>query len=311
MKTTSHFMTGIAIASCFPPAVHAAASGDPVCFVVAGICGLLPDTLDFRFARHVCRSDVHIVPDPHTPDPQMIADGLALAFNRAYEVDRPVRVKLHTVPLGADTWQRYDVRFNVAKKRVEVSYGPIVNSAARAVGAHAIRETLAANAPLICRPRIDYEAVTRVTTFDGPTFAMTATPGQTVTPVFLPWHRTWSHSLVLAVLAGLLGAVVFDLTAGWIMGLAYAAHILADQFGYMGSNLFYPFSRERTPGLKMMHAAAAVPNALTVWVCCLLIFWNLRPDSVPLAGPVAYAVYGLLIPASLLWLGRRIFRKNS
>ena len=44
----------------------------------------------------------------------------------------------------------------------------------------------------------------------------------------------------------------------------------------MGSNIFYPFTKNRTPGLQWMHSGDGLPNFLTVWISCILIFWNLH-----------------------------------
>ena len=68
MKGISHFATGVAVASCFPQAVEAGAHGQPLYFLLGGICGLLPDTLDFKFMRYFHGHDLEVVPDPHRPE---------------------------------------------------------------------------------------------------------------------------------------------------------------------------------------------------------------------------------------------------
>ena len=52
-------------------------------------------------------------------------------------------------------------------------------------------------------------------------------------------------------------------------------HVVEDQLGHMGSNIFYPITKLRTPGLGWMHSGDGIANFLTVWISCLLIFWNL------------------------------------
>ena len=90
---------------------------------------------------------------------------------------------------------------------------------------------------------------------------------------FLPWHRNWSHSLTVgAVLAGI--AALWTWHASVVIFGAYVIHVIEDQMGHMGSNLFFPFSKKRAPGLKVMHSGDAFPNFTAVWFCCLLIFWN-------------------------------------
>ena len=63
MKGIAHFSLGIAAASCFPAAVQAGAEGNPLYFILGGIFGLLPDTLDFKFYRFIYSHDVEITPD--------------------------------------------------------------------------------------------------------------------------------------------------------------------------------------------------------------------------------------------------------
>ena len=91
---------------------------------------------------------------------------------------------------------------------------------------------------------------------------------------FLPWHRNWSHSLTVgALLAGI--ASFWTWKAGVVVFGAYVIHVIEDQLGHMGSNLFFPFTKKRVPGFKMMRSGDAFPNFAGIWLCCLLIFWNL------------------------------------
>ena len=60
MKGIAHFTAGVAAASFFPGAVAAAVDGNPLYFVLGGVCGLLPDTLDFKFGRFFYRHQVEI-----------------------------------------------------------------------------------------------------------------------------------------------------------------------------------------------------------------------------------------------------------
>ena len=68
MKGFSHFMSGVAVASFGPWAIDAALNGNPVFFVLGGACGILPDTLDFKFYRFFYEHDVYVEPDPAAPD---------------------------------------------------------------------------------------------------------------------------------------------------------------------------------------------------------------------------------------------------
>jgi membrane-bound metal-dependent hydrolase YbcI (DUF457 family) len=118
---------------------------------------------------------------------------------------------------------------------------------------------------------------------------------------FLPWHRVWSHSLVLAAVLGLAVAVMLGPLAGWVAGLGYAAHVLEDQLGYLGSNLFWPFTRRRSDGLHLIHSGDAIPNAVTVWVSLSLLLLNLdRGRAAPLIEAGPYIAFAVALPALTL-----------
>jgi hypothetical protein len=135
--------------------------------------------------------------------------------------------------------------------------------------------------------------------------------------LFLPWHRWWSHSLTLVAV---LGAAI-ALLGGWLPGLVYAlgslVHILEDQLGYMGSNLLYPFTRQRVAGLELFHSGDALPNLLAVWLSAVLLLMNLdRYASAPVFTPWRLLWVGLVIPWSLIgalgwWKRRRQHRRRG
>lgn len=310
MKGIAHFSAGVAVASCLPGVVAAAAEGRPLYFILAGIFGLLPDTIDFRFARFFARHECEVVPDPNRPDPCMIADGIAMAVNRAAETGKPFNVKLRTVRIGADLWQQFTVTFDTAARRVEVAYGPVVDTGGNPVeGVGQETGGLTASAPLLCPIQLDYLAATRVDIFDGPLFCMEPQPDGSVVPRFIPWHREWSHSFPMALLCALAAGLLWDLLAAAVVFAAWSAHILVDQTGFMGSRLFFPFGKARTPGLKWTHSGDALPNFGIVWFCCLLIFWNLSRPVIGVPVVSLYTarmfIYGLLLPGAILLAVRR------
>jgi len=293
MKGVTHFAVGVAAASCFPEAVAAGAAGNPLYFILGGLFGLLPDTLDFKFYRFLHRHDIEVTPDPLHPDARQIAQAVALAVRRARDTGRPVRVKLNTIRLAADAWQTYSVRFDPGKEKVTVQYGPVVDTGGNPVEGRPAPAGRAAtaSAPLAAGVSFDYQALTTVDIFDGPTFRMSPEDRNRVHVQFIPWHRQWSHSLVLAMLFGLAGSLLWGMTAGFVIAAAFAAHVAVDQLGFMGSNLWFPFTARRSRGLMLSHSGEAFPNAAAVWLSCLLVFWNLsrgaapgipRPSAVPL-----------------------------
>ena len=308
MKGIAHFAVGVAVASCFPEAVRAGAAGHPLYFLLGGIFGLLPDTLDFKFYRFFVQHDIEVTPDPLRPDARLIAEGVAMAVNRAVDSGKPVRIKLNTIRLGTDQWQQYEVKFDVPGRRVGVSYGPVVDTGRNPMPGTEPEKRKTAWAPLLAGIKLEYEAATSVDILDGPSFAMDPIPDGRVVPRFIPWHRQWSHGLAAATICALAGWLVWGPLAAGIIGGAWLAHALVDQLGFMGNNFLFPFRRHRTEGFKMMHSDQMQPNFWAVWLSCLLIFWNLSramPWSIPALNPAKLVFYGALLPAAAGWLFRR------
>lgn len=309
MKGIAHFSLGVAVASCFPEAVRQGACGNSLCFILGGIAGILPDTLDFKLNRFLYHHDIEIVPDPLKADPAMIANAVALAVCRCHEQRKPVKVKLGTIRLSADSWRRYHVKFNTLLRRVEVKYGPVVDTGGNPHPGQVKRRYKEATAPLSCDVRLEYNATTTVDIFDGPVFRMEPCRDGSVIPRFIPWHRHWSHSFFAAAVLGLVGWFAFGSLAGTIMSTSLIAHALADQLGHMGSNLLFPFRGRRYAGMRLMHSGDAAANLSAVWLSCVVIFWNLARHAPLPSGRLNYGklvFFGVAIPAFLLWCVRRL-----
>ena len=284
MKGIAHFVTGVAAASFLPWSIEAALRGDPLYFILGGAFGLLPDTIDFKFYRFFYRHDVYIEPDPANRDPQAIADALAGAVARARAERRTIRVKLSTLRLGADLWQQYRVRFDPDSRQVMVALGPAVNTGQVPMPGAGEGPARVGRAALAAPVVQTYEAVTTVDIFDGPTYAFEPDAQDRVTLHFLPWHRNWSHSFLVGAAFALLLLPLLGWRAAVAILAGYSGHLIEDQFGFMGSNLFFPLTRRRQPGARSMRSADAIPNFVTVWTCGLLIFWNLyraAPEPLP------------------------------
>jgi hypothetical protein len=276
VKGIAHFASGLCIASFVPGVVEDAAQGG-LLIALGGACAMLPDLLDFRFAKFLARRDADILPDRDRPDPQALADALAGEFAAATS-NRPRIVNLHPLRRGVADWVLYSVRFDAARGDVVVTMGDAEGRAH--VG------------------RLDdpYEGALDVIELGGPAFAIVR-GAQGFRIEFLPWHRTWSHSLVLALGLGLVVAALFGPLAGLVSGLGYAVHVLEDQLGYMGSNLFWPFTRRRFAGLRLMHAGDAIPNIVTVWLALGLLLLNLdQARDVPLIAVGPFLGFGVLLP---------------
>jgi hypothetical protein len=297
MKGLTHFVVGVGFASFWPHAIESAANGNPWYFVLGGAAGLLPDTLDFKLARYFFRHDREIVPDPSRPDPALIATALVQAIHEARASGQPVTVKLNTVRVAAGLWGQYRLTFDETRHRVTVAYKGVVTTGRAPVSddAHPPSE---ASVPLECSVLCDYEATTTLDIFEGPTFAMEPQPNGRVCIRFIPWHRQWSHSLTFAAGLGLLAGGLGGTLAGIIAAGACGLHVFADQLGFMGSNLFFPFTKQRHPGRQLIRSDNATANFAVIWFACLLIYWNLARAAPPQA--VAPSLINLLLYAGTL-----------
>lgn len=305
MKGIAHFISGIAAATFIPGVVQAAAQGSYV-LALAGACALLPDTLDFKFWRYFEQPDVSIDPGVEI-DPQAIAQQVADVINTVYETGKAMRVQLHTIRLGADLWRQYALKFNVERNEVTVRVGPIVNTSQLPYPGSEPQPRREATVKVTPKLHYTYDAESKVDIFSGPSFSFER-KGDGVAITFLPWHREWTHSLVVAVGVGLLAGLLVGWLAGWTVGLmagvcgavGFATHVLEDQIGAMGSNLFWPFTHKRYAGLNLVRSGDAIPNFLTVWLACAIILFNLdRFSDAPRLGLV-YIVYAIIVPAIVL-----------
>ncbi len=306
MKGIVHFTVGVLAASCVPEVVRAGAAGHPLYFLLGGVAGLLPDTLDFKFLGFFSRHDIEVAPDPLQPDPAMIAEALVLAVHRAAESKKSVRIRLNTIRLAADRWQSYEVVFDPVRKQVEVNMGPVVNTGGQPVDSGGDKAAGAsARASLLCPIQNEYQAATRIDILGGPMFGMVPQPDGRVRISFIPWHRQGSHGVLLAVALGLAAWLVVDGLAGVVVCLAMLAHALVDQIGFMGSNWLYPFTRVRRPGWKMVYSQDSFANMAMVWCSLALILWNLGNGYAHGRGThfpnlMQWAVFGCVLPLLLL-----------
>ncbi len=312
MKGITHFLAGIAAATFVPGVVESAAQGSYL-IVLGGFFGLLPDWLDFKFVRYF-EQHVDIDPDPGNLDPRIIAGAVAAEIDRAAATNRSIRVQLHNIPLGSNRWRQYRIRFDSDQNEVVMSIGPIVNSALAPLDESGQR-----TARVKTTARIDYtyDGDLTVDFFNGPSFAFVPR-AHAVEVQFLPWHRAWSHSFTLAAVLGLVVGLLFgSLQAGLVAFLGMSAHIVEDQLGYLGSNLFWPVTKERSAGARLLHSGDAIPNFLAVWTALVLILFNLDRFSAPLQNreplfdPLIYFGTMLLLPALILigvyaWQRRKV-----
>ena len=321
MKAIAHFVTGIALATFFPEVVERAAQGS-LLPMLGGVAGILPDTLDFKVVRYFERYHREIDPGPE-PDPREIAEDVADAMRRAYETGEPQKVMLHTIRLGPDLWRQYVIRFSPLQREVAVRIGPIVDTGQVPLPGSeptdAAEVSVQVGVPIL--PTYDDEVTVDI--FSGPSFTFERR-GDRLRVDFLSWHRRWSHSLTLVGALGLGAAGVVALVelltsgvlthtplwVGLVTGLGFLGHVLEDQLGFMGSNLLYPFTRDRTAGLQLLHSGDAIPNFLTVWTALMVILFNLdRFSAQPRLNPW-WVFIGLAVALPVVALGTMYQRQR-
>jgi len=298
MKGIVHFISGVAAASFIPAAVASAERGS-LALALAGACALLPDTLDFKFARYVERLDDEIAPTEASFDAQAIAGRIAAAMQAAFETGQPQTVQLHTVRLGGDLWRQYAVRFSPETNEVIVRPGPAVDIAQAPYPDSELPGATEGRATVGVPMAHTYAGDMQIDILTGPCFRFERR-GDAVHVTFLPWHRRWSHSLTLTVALGMAGGLLLGPVFGAAIALGMAVHLLEDQLGFMGSNLLWPFTRKRVRGLRLIRSGDPIPNFLTVWVAAALTLFNLdRFSDAPrlLAGP--YLLLAVILPAVL------------
>jgi len=295
MKGLAHFVSGIAAASFVPGVVQLSAEGGfPL--LLAGLGALLPDVLDFRLARFLQRTDVEIGLDPERPDPQAMAQDIGAAVDQASETKAPVIVHLPAARTGVGLWRRYTVCLGT---EVRVRVGPLVSTSGRLARSTAADDQVGI-VPLAQSVELDYLRAIQVDAFDGATIALRGR-GSSVSAIFLPWHRAWSHSLLLAAALAAGIAVLSCPLHGALVGVGAVAHIIGDQLGHMGSNLLWPITRRRTRGLGLFHSGEALPNLLTIWLGVLLVAYNLdRCSASPALRPMALFGFGAALPWAIL-----------
>jgi len=303
MKGFTHFVAGLAVTSFFPWAVQAASEGNPLYFILGGTCALLPDTLDFRIIRYFYRHDVEIVPDPLSPDMQMVADAIAQTIDGAQQ--KSLRLRLHTIRLDSDIWQRYRIRIDPEQKRVTVHLEDKIDTGGNPVGPPAPSSCPTGSALFHQPVSMGYLAAFPVEMFDGPHLEFAPSAHGETEIKFIPWHRTYTHSFCLSLILAAIATILGAWQAAIVAWCAHASHVMLDQLGYMGSNLLWPLSNMRFPGFKLQHASSSFWNLAAVWISIVLLYGNLHSHapSVPTMPPIGFYIATIILPLTILHRG--------
>lgn len=325
MKGITHFLTGVATASCFPPAIQTAFADKSFLMLYGGFCGILPDTLDFKFARYFWKHDHEVSLTEDNLDAKLAAETVAKAIDEAAETGKPVRVKLNVIRISTNYYRTIAVQIDGERKEVTAYVGPLKtmshvmargetlpSDAARfraiaEKGSVAVLRDIAqksASLPgTIPEPEIahvakfkadihnTYYADTEIGIFSGPDWQFAKQADGRVRVDFIPWHRHWSHSVTLGLLLGPLGLLLFGLSgllagqgflntyslaALFIGPLAFWSHVFVDQLGYLGSNLFPPWTKWRSVGFKWSTSSSAFGNQMVNYLSAAIILWNIN-----------------------------------
>jgi membrane-bound metal-dependent hydrolase YbcI (DUF457 family) len=312
VKGIAHFVSGVALATFFPEIVYGASQSLGFGPVLGGLAGLLPDTLDFKLTRYFDRVDSVIDPAKVStreglPDPQAMAGQIAAAMDRAFTREEQVNVQLHTLRLAGGLWRSYSLTFDSDRREVRVCIGPLVTTGQIAVPGSEPSAQSVGWAQVEAPIAVTYDAEITVDIFSGPSIAFNRV-GDAIEMTFLRWHRAWSHSLLTAFVVGGLGALIAPVL-GLAMALATLLHAAADQLGYMGCNILFPVTRQRTNGLRLIRSGDAIPNFLVVWVSLAVILLNLDRFSTSPAIPVLPYLVGIIALPCVLLLGIAFWTK--
>lgn len=301
MKGITHFIMGIMALTFIKSFMVGAVLEDSLVIMLGGIFGLMPDTLDFKFLLYMETHDVVIDPDPYDMRPHEIANKVAEAINRAgtLKPGKMMKLQLHTLRLGPDLWQSYSLFFDTRNNEVIVSVGPHVTmSGVPCLGTEPPADKALGATKFTPKLINRYGKKTTLKGFSGPTYGFLKKKDGSVEVVFIPWHRRSGHSLTVGALFALIG---YLLTNRPVIALAifvpWTLHLILDQLGSMGNNLFWPLTKQRTGGLYIVNAGHPFWNSFVVYSCMALILWNMNRFNL-LANPM-YVAFGADFPT---WL---------
>jgi len=321
MKGLTHFVSGVAAATFIPQVVRMSASArldvdgaaSSFIIVLAGMFGMMPDTLDFKFGQFFQKPKFVVDPDPLNPDPQSIADAFASAVNEAGSTGNEVRIQFYPIQLAGNEWRQYCIFFE--KNSVSVQVNEVVSTSQIPTPGTAPKENRSATA------YFDYELKPRTDDLDGLNRLIRASrqklkgpdkPKKHIPPTtvdilsssmfgleleadgkvffnWLPWHRTWTHSYVLGAMLAVPAAVIpllLGIPLWWLYGLVafigFATHITEDMTGHIGGSLLWPIMPQRTEGFELFKASDPRTNFSVIYSAFVLSIFNIDRFSTQL-----------------------------
>ncbi len=314
MKGLTHFISGVAAATFIPQVVRMSISSrmdvdgaaSSLILVLAGMYGILPDTLDFKFGQFFEVPDFTVDPDPLNPDPQAMADTFAEAVEKAAKTNKEVKIQFFPTQLGANKWRQYCIIFE--ENKVSIQFNEIVSTSQIPVPGTApqgnrigVKEFSHKIKPVTddinWLNKIIYflrkmlkgknlpKTVVKPSTIDilsSTMFGLKLEKDGRIYFNWLPWHRTWSHSYVFGAILTIpvfLITYLLNLPYWWLYGITaftgFAVHITEDMTGHIGGSLLWPLMKERCEGLELFKASDPRTNFSVIFTAFVLIIWNL------------------------------------
>lgn len=341
MKGLTHFVSGIAASTFIPEVVRMSAtsrldgisSGNSFIICLAGLYGVLPDTMDFKMGRFFSIADYEIDPDPRDPDPQKMADTLGRAIEEADQTGEEIKVQFFPIQLGANRWRQYVIIYE--EDAVAIQLNEIVSTSqlpipgtepeGERVGRYKFENTtLKGRSDDLdwlnrgirwlrekFKGKKEGRGGLKPSTIDilsGTQFAFEKESDGRVYQNWLPWHRTWSHSYVLGAILSIPAFVIpylLQLNNWWLYGivsfLGFAVHITEDMTGHIGGSLLWPLLKARTEGFEMFRASDPRTNTTIIYSAVVLIIWNLDRFTTNLIPMLGKSYFGFL-PGDVIFL---------
>lgn len=314
MKGLTHFISGIAAATFIPVVVRMSISSrmdvdgaaSSLILVLAGMFGIMPDTLDFKFGQFFSKAEFVVDPDPINPDPQKMADMFAQAVDKAVESRKEVKIQFFPIQLGANRWRQYCLKFEEKKFYIQINEivstsqipvpqtAPKTNRVGTAVLSRRLKpvsdssdwlNSMIRRLRKMIKKEEKIKTVVKPSTIDILSSTMFGLELQSDGEIYfnwLPWHRTWSHSYILGAILAIPIAVIalaMGLSPWWLYPavafIGFATHITEDMTGHIGGSLLWPFLKPRTEGLELFKASDPSTNFSVIFTSFVLIIWNL------------------------------------
>ena len=288
MKGLTHFVSGVAAATFIPQVVRMSAASrmdipgaaNSFIIVLAGLYGIMPDTLDFKVGQFFDQPDIVVDPEPLNPNPNKMAEKFAEAVKRAGETEKTVKIQYMPIQLGANKWRQYLIIFD--ENKVSVQLNEIVSTSQIPYpGTAPEAEKRSASAPLEYRIKpasCDTDWLNKLVRKSRKAMKGKEKKKTIVKPSTIDILSGTTFGLILASPWAFV-AYFMGLDRWWLYPtvafLGFAVHITQDMSGHIGGSLLWPFLKPRTEGLEMFKASDPRTNFSIIYAAFILIVFNI------------------------------------